>query len=255
MDETRDDLPRALVINLASRPDRWAAVCSAWRGILRLERLEAVVGARGGADGCMRSHLAAMARLRDTDADAILVLEDDAEPIARELPQLREALVSLGVVRAAAPTATQARLPPDWIVANLGPLVTWSPPGDAPTHRNVVHGTPFLALTSAVASHALVYHRRVLDVLPALALAHERGFQVADRWYSDAGRPRVLAPSTILVRQAVSRSDIANQGLDPRPRDYRVDFQRSARALEGAFSNERRMRRLLARAAARAAAP
>jgi hypothetical protein len=81
----------AAVINLDSRPDRWAAIQAQWANVttVALERWPAtrhfaVPGRPHPAHGCAASHVAAATALRarlDTSIPAVLVLEDDAVPV------------------------------------------------------------------------------------------------------------------------------------------------------------------------------
>ena len=79
----------ARVINLASRPDRWEAVQSAWAGVasVRLQRYEAARhfvpdGTNHTVNGCTISHarLVEDAFAADAELQVLLVLEDDAVP-------------------------------------------------------------------------------------------------------------------------------------------------------------------------------
>lgn len=110
---------KAFVINLDSRPDRWASVESELRNVLELERVPAVKGAEldlaalplshracssirvgktlkfsldsSGAVGCAMSHRAAWQRVVDSGLEGAVVLEDDASLVVSH-DQLRAML-------------------------------------------------------------------------------------------------------------------------------------------------------------------
>jgi hypothetical protein len=225
-------LPRALVINMARSTRRWAATQREWDGVLRLVRLEACV-TRDPIEGCMSSHLAAMRTLRWTpDAEAVLVLEDDAVPAASPA-YLHGLLAALGVVPGVAP---DARLPPDWCVANLGPnyMTTAGTPDplvQPPSPDDVVQGTDFLRAASGKATHCIVYHRRVLALLDAVEDYHARmAGMCADRWYDP--RPRGWAMPPILVPRAIAATQAPNYSAIERGwSDHTTAFLASDRLL------------------------
>ena len=115
---------RIVCINLDRRPDRWRRVRArfARHGIRPVERFAAVDGSRvalpqvwegrGGAYGCLRSHLDVVAAARaDRNAD-LLVFEDDVEFAPDLGPRFERAM---------------AQLPDDWDILYLGGIHT-NPP-------------------------------------------------------------------------------------------------------------------------------
>jgi hypothetical protein len=195
-----DPRPHALFINLASRPDRAAAVRAAWAPFFQLERLDAVPRADRGATGCALSHAKAMRWLEaHPHADTVTVLEDDAVPTP---------LMSLGAW--AVTTRELARLPL-WCVFNAGPCLLELQGADAlqrvqrgdATAASDLYWSPM-----AVLAHCVVYHRRILPHVPWLeAHAGDAGVY-ADRWWVPPRMPRVLVCRSVYAVQAPSFSDI-----------------------------------------------
>ncbi len=127
------------VINLDSRPDRWAAMAAQMDRLgLEAARIPAVdkdglagdpALARMGAGhvACTRSHYKAMQALVDSGAPAALILEDDVE-VGEEVPALISSLTwwpgGHGLVKLESTIAPDTRI---W----LGPAVGTTPSGRA----------------------------------------------------------------------------------------------------------------------------
>jgi hypothetical protein len=202
---------QALVINLAARPDRWAQVVADWAGTgVALSRRDAVADAAQPALGCMLSHIAALEELAAAPSrDAVLVLEDDAVPTpdwhAHAAPVLDAALA----------------LPPTvpWRLLNLGPnlRVLGSQPLAPLPESPLLLWTP-----AAFTTHAVLYHRRALALLPALraaasvAAATGRPPTPIDVLLCKAGaeRSRMLVPHRALVTQRPGYSDIERRAVN-----------------------------------------
>ena len=74
---------KAFVINLKSRPDRWAKIQKHFAGSdIELVRLEAVKSENNGAHGCFLSFIKALKRAKKEGLPNILILEDDCLPVA-----------------------------------------------------------------------------------------------------------------------------------------------------------------------------
>jgi GR25 family glycosyltransferase involved in LPS biosynthesis len=72
---------KAFVINLKSRPDRWAKIQKRFAGSdIELLRLEAVKSETNGLHGCFLSHIKALKRAKKEGLPYILILEDDCLP-------------------------------------------------------------------------------------------------------------------------------------------------------------------------------
>jgi hypothetical protein len=74
---------KAFVINLKSRPDRWAKIKKHFAGSnIELVRLEAVKNGNNAAHGCFLSFIKALKRAKKEGLPNILILEDDCLPVA-----------------------------------------------------------------------------------------------------------------------------------------------------------------------------
>jgi hypothetical protein len=73
---------KAYVINLKSRPDRWASIKKRFSGSdIELERLEAVKSPSNGAHGCFLSFIKALKLAKKAGLPNVLILEDDCLPV------------------------------------------------------------------------------------------------------------------------------------------------------------------------------
>jgi glycosyl transferase family 25 len=77
------------VINLDSRPDRWAALSRDWRGVFPLSRVSAVSASPGWL-GCALSHVKAVEDAKQRGDPYVLVWEDDCTPFNHTPSQVRD---------------------------------------------------------------------------------------------------------------------------------------------------------------------
>jgi glycosyl transferase, family 25 len=224
-----DLVDAVLVINLASRPERWAELQAATRGLIppaKLHRIEAVLGrdlpafgrppwfrgrsrdltwaARGG---CTLSHRLALETARRHGWATVLILEDDVA-FADSFAALDAALRSV---------LTLPRI--DWQICYLGytdpvsPYRTLAPLGD---HHQLaqIYGCncAHAYLIRAEARDWLLAHMPIAtSVWPWLAR-----HRAVDRWYRGSlGRHfQVIAVSPSLINQRAGFSDIVHRSTD-----------------------------------------
>lgn len=73
---------KAFVINLKSRPDRWAKIKARFANSdIKLERINAVKSTHNGAHGCFLSFIKALKLAKQKDLESVLILEDDCLPV------------------------------------------------------------------------------------------------------------------------------------------------------------------------------
>ena len=77
------------VINLDSRPDRWAALSRDWKGAFRLSRVSAISASLGWL-GCGLSHVKAVEEAKLRGDPYVLVWEDDCTPFNHTPTQVRD---------------------------------------------------------------------------------------------------------------------------------------------------------------------
>jgi hypothetical protein len=88
------EFPPILVINLATRNDRWKEIQESFVDWPQLQRLDAVKFSPGWK-GCNKSHVKALESAKQNSWPWVLVLEDDALPTQSSLAQFKKLLPSL----------------------------------------------------------------------------------------------------------------------------------------------------------------
>ena len=242
----------AFVINLNRRQDRWAAISEQLDRLgIQTARVEALDGEHATSadlapfvslDGwarereldlasaaCIVSHRSALARfLRETDASAALILEDDVK-LASDLPTFLMAaqlalrgtrLLKLDVTRSGAPRRRSLGSSIGTIQRrNLHPIATWVPGAGAYLATREMAETivrrcqgvtePFDQFLFNLTISSLARELRPVLVQPALAVHQMEAFS------SDIGPYRASAPRTAFVRRLAS-------DLRKAPRRWRV---------------------------------
>jgi len=221
--------PLALVINLdARRHDKWPATYAAWSPYFDVQRLPAVATPGNGAVGCSLSHVAALRVLEASDAETLIVLEDDAQPTDK-----------MGAATWAALVAALAKLE-GWMACNAGPsfdelrgdvsqllplrTACCAADANAPSAPVRLFATP-----NATMSHFVVYHRRALPWIGELEANARTNY--ADRWWNVLHPVPVIVPSVVLASQRPAVSDIVGEF-----RDYSASTTRAQALLDKAVA-------------------
>lgn len=185
--------PKAYVINLDRRSDRWQQASELWSPFFDLVRVSAVDLPGEGAKGCKQSHVNLAEELLK-EREAILVLEDDAVPT--KVFRARHA----EFIRAAHDHRDE------WDYINFGPVID-----PQLTKRDAVlsptRSRLFLRSTFSYRTHFVAYNRRSLPLLrESLNDVHEidvfMGVKASNQWL----------PVHVLAVQSGDTSDIHKPG-------------------------------------------
>ena len=213
-----------LVVNLDSRPDRWAQVQALTSALIppdKLQRMPATAGInlpgyggrpwfRGrkrdktwaGRAGCTLSHRAAIAHAKQQGWRTLLILEDDIE-LSPALPTVLAPL-------------TQALTNQNWDVCYLGYT---DPVAPYRTLAELAEGHTLCQVSGCSTTHAYLLQNTTFDWLLARLPQPEHIWawisvhRAIDRWYyrNLARRFNVLAVSPAIVNQQGGFSDITQR--------------------------------------------
>lgn len=191
------DKPKAHVINLLHRPERWARCQKLWSPYFELVRIRAFdTSARGGVVGCKISHIRAAKEALKHDAMAI-VLEDDAEPTAYfdkyGLRCISEARSNIDA----------------WDMINCGPYLNLSILGRAPTLLERTSLPLLLSASYFQQTHFMLYNKRSVDFLEA-SLESKLPLDM----FLGRADCRKLVPIRLLAKQGNWPSDIRQPPFD-----------------------------------------